>query len=495
MTRLLSSGARLQVSGRIGLCVAAALLAVPASRSLSPQDPLLSPSTLNSPASKSKKQQNHSPSDKNAPQPSIVVPTTPLGFAPPAPFYLGERFAQASLNFLDEDTLLFTFRVPGLIAREPATPGQRASDQRHIRAVTLSLPSGKVAAESLWVLHDYTRYLWVLKDHKFLLRDRNMLQIGDASLHLEPFLRFPGLVSTIEFDPRQDWLVADTVEPSAPGQKPDAGRPVSTPSISDAADSDAVSTSNLISSAASVTVNGRPAADRPKSQSDDQDLLRIFNMQTRKVMLFSRINAAVHLPIDGEGYYEALRGDGTHWMISFEYFQGASRPLGWIESTCNPSLDAIAPGIVLASGCTGYGARHLTVLSRDRDKDHARLWETALAPTKVWPQLATSADGLRMARATLEVSHPIGPYNPLDNSDIRGQSVQVYDLATGKVELTVPTSPVLDAGGNFALSPSGNRLAVLDQGAIRIFDLPPAPPVAAPVVSVPPAADPGSSQR
>jgi hypothetical protein len=406
------------------------------------------------------------PVDKSGPQPSIVVPTAPFGFASPAPFYLGERFAQASLNFLDEDTLLFTFRVPGLIAREPGTPGQPPSDERHIRALTLSLPSGKVAAESLWVLHDYSRYLWMLKDRKFLLRDRNELQIGDASLRLEPFLRFPGPVNTIEFDPSQDWLVADTTEPPAPGERTN----------SDVTDLSGASPSNsLTATSASVTTGAHPPDE--SSQLPSQDLLRIFNMNTRKFRLFSRINKAVHLPIDGDGYYEALRGDGPHWMITFEYFQGASRPLGWIESACNPALDAIAPGVVLASGCTANGARHLTVLSRDRDKDHARLWETALAPTRIWPQLATSADGLRLARATLEVSHPIGPYNPLDNEDIRGQSVQVYDLATGKVELTVPTSPVLDAGGNFALSPSGNRLAVLDQGAIRIFDLPPAPPV------------------
>jgi len=33
---------------------------------------------------------------------------------------------------------------------------------------------------------------------------------------------------------------------------------------------------------------------------------------------------------------------------------------------------------------------------------------------------------------------------------------------------------VLDAGGNVALSPSGRRVAVLNQGAIEVFDLPPA---------------------
>jgi hypothetical protein len=424
------------------------------------QDPLMALGSASN-SGKSKKKQAARQTDKNVPQPSIVLSTAPLGFAPPAPFYLGDRFTQASLNFLDEETLLFTFRVPGLIPRESAGPGQPSQDVRHVRALTLSLPTGKVTADALWVLHDYSRYLWVLKDHKFLLRDRNNLQIGDASLHLEPFLRFPGNISTIEFDPRQNWLVADTTEPPVPEQKDEKD---------DSADQFSSSTAS-----ASMSMNGHLALENSRSAS--QDLVRVLNMDTRKVMLFSRVNAAVHLPIDGDGYYEALRGDGAHWMITFEYFKGASRQLGWIDSTCNPALDALAPGVVLASGCTATGARHLTVLSRDRDKDHCRLWDAVLAPTKIWPVLASSADGLRLARATLEVSHPVGPYNPLDNEDIRGQSVQVYDLATGNVQLTVPASPVLDAGGNFALSPSGKRFAVLNSGSILIFDLPAAPPV------------------
>ena len=106
-------------------------------------------------------------------------------------------------------------------------------------------------------------------------------------------------------------------------------------------------------------------------------------------------------------------------MVNFEYFKGASRPLGWIESTCNPALDALAPGVVLASGCTATGARHLTVLSRDRDKDHCRLWEAVLAPTKVWPLLVSSAG--RVARGPRHSgSEP--PGRPLQSAGQRRHS-------------------------------------------------------------------------
>jgi hypothetical protein len=442
------------------------------------QDPFASMLASASASADAKKKQAHT-AEQNAVPPSFAIPVTPLGFAPPAAFYLGDRFAQVSLDFLDEDTLLFTFRVPGLIAREPTAPGQPLQDKRHIRAVTLSLPDGKVTAEALWELHDYSRYLWTLKNGKFLLRDKNALQIGDAALHLQPFLRFPGPVSFIEFAPDQALIVADTNEPAA--ADPRSEIPKSETPEPETKDEPVPSqqTQNQPSqpstASASMAANDRFDAQFQKAQSASQSLVRILRMDTRKVMLFSRVNGSIHLPVDGEGYYEALRGSGSNWMVTYEYFKGSTVSLGWVESTCNPTLDALSPGVVLASACTATGARHLTALMRNNDKDHARLWDASCTATRIWPLLETSADGTRLARATLEVTHPIGPYNPLDDSDIRDQIVQVFDVANGKVELTVPASPVLDGGGNFALSPSGRRFAVINDGAIQVYNLPPAP--------------------
>jgi len=62
---------------------------------------------------------------------------------------MGQRFSFVSLDFLDEDRLLFTFRVPGLIHRDAGE-----GEERQIRAVVLELPAGAVEAEALWTVHD-----------------------------------------------------------------------------------------------------------------------------------------------------------------------------------------------------------------------------------------------------------------------------------------------------------------------------------------------------
>ena len=84
----------------------------------------------------------------------------------------------ASLNSIDENRLLFTFRVPGLIHREFKAGESPESEERQIKAVVLTLPAGNVEAEGVWTIHDRTRYLWMLKDGHFLLRDQSQSGAG-----------------------------------------------------------------------------------------------------------------------------------------------------------------------------------------------------------------------------------------------------------------------------------------------------------------------------
>jgi hypothetical protein len=59
--------------------------------------------------------------------------------------------------------------------------------------------------------------------------------------------------------------------------------------------------------------------------------------------------------------------------------------------------------------------------------------------------------------------------------DVVAQMVGVFDTRSGKLELTKNATPVLSAGHNYALSRDGRRFAILREGAIEIYDLPPLP--------------------
>src|SRR5580698_9536398 len=52
-----------------------------------------------------------------APTPSARIDTVPLEYHPLSSFYLMSRSSSSSLDFIDSEHLLFTFRVTGLLKR------------------------------------------------------------------------------------------------------------------------------------------------------------------------------------------------------------------------------------------------------------------------------------------------------------------------------------------------------------------------------------------
>jgi len=384
--------------------------------------------------------------------PTVTIPAEALGFVAPGPFFLGSRNSLASLDFLGDDRLLFTFRVPGLLHRDLMNGAD--SDERLIRALVLSLPQGAIEAEAAWTVHDRIRYLWPLPNGEFLLRDRDTLFEGDAALKLKPLLDFPGPLLWVEFDPARKLLITNSSEPVA--KPPSAG---------------AAQALNPSTAAAAVTTDQDPAA--PATPPDF--VVRILRRDTGQVLLVSRARHTIHLPINSEGYLENLRADGPNWLLSLGLFTGGSKLLGGVRSTCEPKDDFLTEQVVLVSGCGNSGESTLAALTTSGQT----LWIAHAPLTEVWPMHIAAAGGSRIAWETLDTSHPVDSLEPIQGGDIKEQSVTVFDTATGDIALVSPVSPILDAGGNVAISPSGRRVALLNAGAIQVFDLPAPPPLSA----------------
>jgi hypothetical protein len=86
-------------------------------------------------------------------------------------------------------------------------------------------------------------------------------------------------------------------------------------------------------------------------------------------------------------------------------------------------------------------------------------------------------DGSRVVRETLSATHSVNAFAPLGSDEVKGQDIQVYDAATGRVILRALASPVFDVGGNVAVSPSGRRVAIIMAEGIQVFDLGVPPPL------------------
>ena len=376
--------------------------------------------------------------------PSLTIQVEPLGYSAPGVYYMGQRYSMASLDFLGEDRLLFTFHSPGLLHRDNA-----GAEPRQIRALVLALPSGAVLSDTLWTVHGRNRYLWVLPDGHFLLRDLDTIVEGDPSLQSKPLFQFPGQLLSVASDPSGQYLVTDSREP--------------------------YDSSGKTASPQSASPNDAPQASADSSIPLPKYVVRILRLDSGRVLLVSRSLAVVHLPINAEGYIEPLAGEGATWVLNLNYFSGGSRVIGRLDSDCAPTLDFLTTSTVFASGCDDSRRGVLAAFTTSG----RRLWLTRSASQDVWPLLVTAASGSRLARETLAVDQPVNNYSPLDPDNIKGQIVRVLDAATGKLVLLAPAEPALDAGGNVAISPSGRRVAILTHGAIQIFDLSAPPPVSA----------------
>lgn len=404
---------------------------------------LLGISTLGSASKKKKAQPEPTPPPVKATfAPSITIPVSPLGFSAPGLYYLGRRDSMASLDFLDEDNVLFTFRVPGLIRRN--APNSEMESERRVRAVVLKLPQGAVVAETVWSVHDHSRYVYPLDHEQYLFRDQNDLYLGDASLQLKPFLHFPGPVVWVEVDPTRKYIVTGSEEAAA---KKAASGEVPRPAT------------------AAVRMD---TEDAPSGEDQRKFVLRVIRRSDGKVMLISRLRGAIHLPINGEGYLETIRSRGNAWLLNLNHFTGGSTILGSVESTCSPLINFVSSMQFLVSSCSSWDEAHLVSMSTEGKK----LWEHPSTGTLIWPLLVTGASGSRVARETLVTTHAVSTNAPLSTEDIKGQDVQVMDAATGRVVLRAAATPILDAGGNVAISPSGRRAAILMEDYLQIFDLP-----------------------
>lgn len=368
--------------------------------------------------------------------PMASIPLDPLDFAAPNPVYLGHRFTWASLDFLDENHLLFTFRVPGLIRRNPGKESEE--DEHNIRAVVLSIPSGAIQAQALWVLHGRDRYIWPLKNGHFLIRDGRELTVGDARLQTRPFLSFPGQVLNVALDPSEEYLVTNSREP------------VVTEAKASASDDGSVD---------------------DQSTGTPEFVLRLFRRASGEALNVTRVRTVQKIPISGEGILLALQGYSNQWKIDLDGLRGGRKQLATVVSQCMPRLDFISESELLATTCKpegGYGLIGITTGGQ-------MLWQDSTSGYSVWPILRRSSTGLRFLHETLAVTREIGAYWALDRTDVKAQRVRVINAADGSVVFEGLVDPILDAGGNAAISPSGRRIALLSNKQIQVFNLPPPP--------------------
>jgi hypothetical protein len=358
------------------------------------------------------------------------IDVAPLGYAPPGAFYLTYRLTSASLSFIDDDHVLFTFRVGGLLKRLPSD--RDGDDDQQIRALVLDARTGAVIRQTEWRMHDRSQYLWPFPDGKFLLRVRDSLYVMDDSLNLRPYVSFDTDLREIQVSPDRRMLVVERDDPpklaqsSAEPREPETRNPVKV----------------------EVMTSGSTAAT-----------------------VLKETDSPVNVPLVADGILDVQEGNQlASYAVREVPFAGKPKILAQVRSTCQPTLQPVSAHVALVVGCYQAADDRPVVAINTDGKE---LWREQWDNKYVWGWFTSAQNGTRFAYESIQVARPISVFDELDEDDIAAQLVGVYDTESGKLVMVKSVSPVLTAGQNVSLSPDGQRLAVLRNGAIEIYDLPP----------------------
>jgi hypothetical protein len=384
----------------------------------------------------------HARDRENGPQPTVRIPVEPLGYRPPGRLYLLARHSSSSLDFLDSTHLLLTFHQPRLLFRREGSSGL----DQVIHAAVLELPTGKVVAEDQWLLHDRGRYIWRLADNKILLRIGSHLYETDSQLHLKLLYESPTELEGVETSPDGRLLVLESeLEKHTPEEH-----------------------DRLAKHAAMVGA----------SPPTEDVQIRMVRLDQPKLMLSARAEAAGEVPANIDGFFTHQQVKENVWNVRFHPYDKPEPTGGEIvaqtDSTCEPSEKVLNQQSVLILSCPrGHNDRFVAAYSLNNRK----LWDGRWQSNFTWPAFRVAPDGTSVAISWLAVTRSVSAREPIDDDEVQNQVLSVLDSRTGSLRLALLIKPIVSAGGNFALSADGNRLAVLNHGAVEVYDLPPpAPP-------------------
>jgi hypothetical protein len=367
---------------------------------------------------------------------------------------LRTQAAIATLDFIDNSRVLLTFVERPLMKRE-ADPNEtgivvpvsnsRARDDRMVRAEVVDMSTGKAVQQQDWRVYDRESYLVPLGGGHFLLRQGGTLSIVDSELRRHRQGDFSVPVVRMQAGTDSGILLVETEhEVHTPEQHAEMAHEELLHDI-------------------------HPAAEEADAYGWKLPLTDSGHSAPLFHALLPRAGA---LSGNAEGLVE-LSPAGRGFEIYFHPFapDGKKRMLLKVASDCRPATQMLRQDIAMVTACKGDGGEDFGV-----SLTGMLLWSHATV-TGMLPDVVASESGNRFA--VQSVGALPGPMTAVPaEQDFAQGLVQVFDVDSGERVFATVLAPLYSAFHTVALSPDGMKLAVLRQGALEIYALPPMPDAA-----------------
>jgi hypothetical protein len=337
----------------------------------------------------------------------------------------------AAVRFVGENQLLITFNSHPLILRSQVESARLASP-RIIRALLFSIATGKIVRAEDWRVPDEGPYLWPLDGGRVLASVGGVLTVYGPGLKIERQWSPLGDLHFLRVSPSRHLIVAVVAhERHTPEQH-------------------------------------RRLAEfigplQPVEEDVDLTLLdgQLNVETTRRLQTWPTLSEVLDT-----GLIVTERDEQEKWTVSESSWEGRRRKILHVVSGCPLRVETLPTNLILVVGCTQDRSRawYKIVLSNGKtlltgNVPSDGLLEQADAPTEA----GVFAIGIAQA------SHPVDFEQGIVASDFQNVAVSVYRIADGHRLFATRSASGAVNRQSFALSQSGDRLAILSGENISLY--------------------------
>ena len=336
----------------------------------------------------------------------------------------------AAVRFLGDDQLLITFNAHSLIVRSQ-DESARLTSPRIIRALLFSVATGKIIRAEDWRVPDEGTYLWPLDGGRVLAHVGDKLIVYGRGLAVERQWSPLGEVRFLRVAPSRHFIVvAVTHERHSPEEH-------------------------------------RRLADfmGPQPVEEDFDLTLLdgqLNVQTtRRLQTWPTLSEVLDT-----GLIVTELGLEQKWTVTESNWEARRRQITRVDSGCPLRVETLPTNLILIVGCSLDQTRSWYKVVRS----NGRTLLTGNVPGNGLLEHADAPTGAGVfAIGVAQASHPVDFGQGIVASDFQNVAVSVYRISDGhRLFVTRSAAGAVNRQG-FALSQSGDRLAILSGDNVSLY--------------------------
>jgi hypothetical protein len=355
------------------------------------------------------------------------LPITNLGFAANANRPVTSFGYGATLTYLDESNLLFTFDPHKL--RHRVGVGILNEPVRTVRAVLIDPKTHAIKHVYEWEIYGQGQYLWPAGPGRILVHVNRQLSLLGPTLKPIQTLPLEGTLDWASVSPSGDHFVVGTIHERH--------------------------TEPL----------HRLIVEHTGFDPEEDIDVRLYDSDFK--LVFSTRQSSTDRPAILSDFGELrLHPVSPHrWQLDEERWDHTTRHLITTTSYCRPSISAQSSGQLFLAGCTDVaGLRWYRMLRPD---GHPVLKRNVTAG-EIEHSADTSAP-TEFAIRVIKTTQPLYPGKAFNKIDLDSEEISVYRARDGHQIFTTRTGDMPLMVQSFALSPTGHNIALLDNQSISFY--------------------------